>query len=171
MTLRDRIASIKKYLSPDLEPLKPIQFPHDQWAKTMLDQMKDSISMMDAMSKPEKIDPLTKALIVQHLSDISAKHPNVSLRRIISDVFADGVKDDYELLDKLIACDKKGFDSEKSGTAIRIRSQMQDHRLDAMSYMQRSLLDNAMMANNPPMRARLDGCSDPADTTGSSSAK
>jgi hypothetical protein len=184
MTLRERIESIKKYLKPAEGGLfipPNINFPHDKWAKKMLDDMKAMGAMGNIMAeaaKPEPNDPMTKALIVQHLSDIMVKHPNVPIRRIISDVFADGVKDDYDLLDKLIAADKAGFKDEKSGTEIMIRSKLATRRVDdlqdAMSYMQRGMLDNLHTANNPRViakPARLDGCSDPADTTGSCDAK
>lgn len=53
----------------------------------------------------EKVCPLTKQLIVERLRELAIEKP-YSMRRILETAFADGIADDYALLDKLEKFDK-----------------------------------------------------------------
>lgn len=76
-------------------------FDHNMWTREIARSYKDSLHLGDIIKPPEeKICPLTKQLIVEKLRDVAADNP-YSIRQILSAVFEDGVKDDYELLDKL----------------------------------------------------------------------
>lgn len=180
MKFKDIVAKAKNMIAP-----KPAGvFIPEVWAKDIMDKMRGNITLMGIDMaqelKPEPICPITKALIVQQLSDLCVKHPGVSLREIISIALQDGVKDDYEFAQKLEGVSQLiNMRSEKTGTQIKIRTmhatrKMQNIHDDATDAL-RALVDNAMLANLKgqsavkivPKHVQSVDCSGPAGKNGS----
>jgi len=173
MKLRERLNSIKKYFNGGKIVPFTTAFDHSAWSKELLESYKSNLNMADMFNppKPEAVCPITKALIVQQLSDLGVKYPKLSIREIISIAMQDGVRDDYELAEKLKAIETHGVKQNVTATEIKFRSQHAIGRMndlqDSMSYAMRGLVDNVRMAaKSKPVQ--LAGSSDPADTTGSS---
>lgn len=164
------------------------EFERQRWARTILDDFKDSMIMSGlGRAKEEPVCPLTKQLIVQQLQDLAVKHPTASMREIIAASMEDGVKDDHELLEKLNKLESE--DSRKlkrsAGDTIKIRMakhaaadlsrKIDDHVLDALKYgmsaqklqtaAMRQLVDNVKLTSVKPVQSA--GCADPAGKTGS----
>lgn len=172
--LKDKWTALMKKLGP--QPIQP--FIPDVWAKEMMDKMKDNITLMGVamarMAEPEPVCPITKALIVQQLSDLCVKHPGVSIREIINVALQDGVKDDYELARKLEGVSVI-LNKRKSGEHIRLRvdrfhkkvmapavkqleSTINQHVLDSLIYGQAAMKIT---------RDQSADCAGPEDKTGS----
>jgi hypothetical protein len=103
-TATELIAASEKPLSPP-GGLSP--FVANAWANGIIKNYAAALGLSDMVLgvPPEKVCPLTKALIIEKLRDLSIEKA-YSIRQIIDAVMADGVKDDYELLDKLEKFDK-----------------------------------------------------------------
>jgi len=100
------------------------------WSEKLMKEMAKTMGLANIlreMSRPEA-DPLSKAIIVEGLTELSTRYPNRHMTGILQDIVKmTGEEDDYELAEKItLACcsqseNTSDSSSESSRECLKVR--------------------------------------------------